>query len=362
MSKLFIFCLFSAVLLSCGDTSQPRSHAITEVDIIPVLEDSTLSVRALEVGTEYLFYGSRDHLGRIALEKEFKFSLDEMRITNNLHHFKNIMTYEDRPLEFRAIAEVRGDFFGISVGNPARLYRLKRKANQASLVYEEVHEKVFYDAMAFWNDKEGIAIGDPTDGCMSIIITRDGGSNWHKLTCDVIPQSLDGEAAFAASDTNIAIIGDKVWVATGGITSRVLYSADKGKSWSVSDLPVIQGKSTTGLYSLDFYNEQIGFGVGGDYTKPSANTANKLLTTDGGNTWTSMADKTNPGYRSCVQFVPHMNGQELVAVGFKGIDYSPDQGKTWRHLSDEGFYTIRFINDSTAYAGGTGRISQLIFR
>ena len=37
-------------------------------------------------------------------------------------------------------------------------------------------------------------------------------------------------------------------------------------------------------------------------------------------------------------------------------------GTFCKHLSDEGFYTIRFLNDSIAYAAGKGRISILTFR
>ena len=85
-------------------------------------------------------------------------------------------------------------------------------------------------------------------------------------------------------------------------------------------------------------------------------------TTDGGKTWAVIADGKSPGYRSCVQYIPNRNAKELVAVGFKGIDYSNDAGTNWKHLSDEGFYTIRFLNDSTAYAAGRGRISLLKFR
>ena len=75
-----------------------------------------------------------------------------------------------------------------------------------------------------------------------------------------------------------------------------------------------------------------------------------------------MANGKGPGYRSCVQYIPNSNGKELVAIGFKGIDYSNDSGDSWTHLSDEGFYTIRFLNDSVAYAAGNGRISKLTFR
>jgi photosystem II stability/assembly factor-like uncharacterized protein len=243
------------------------------------------------------------------------------------------------------------------------LYRASiNNFSEPVLVYQETHPKAFYDSMDFWNDQEGIAIGDPTDDCMSIIITRDGGETWTKLSCDDLPKAKEGEAAFAASDTNIAIVGDHTWVATGGKASRILYSPDKGKTWEVFDTPIIQGKETTGMYSLDFYDENNGFAIGGDYTKPNDTLNNKIRTIDGGKTWNVVANGKGPGYRSCVQYIPNSNAKELVAVGFKGIDYSNDSGGTWKHLSDEGFYTIRFLNDSVAYAAGQGRISKLIFK
>jgi hypothetical protein len=44
------------------------------------------------------------------------------------------------------------------------------KRHQTQTVYEEIHEKVFYDSMRFWNDRDGIAIGDPTQDYLSILI------------------------------------------------------------------------------------------------------------------------------------------------------------------------------------------------
>ena len=214
--------------------------------------------------------------------------------------------------------------------------------------------------MEFWNDQEGIAIGDAIDGCLSVIITRDGGNTWNKLSCDKLPVASDGEGAFAASDTNIAIVGNKTWVATTAV--RIYYSEDKGKTWEVIDTPIIKEKETEGIYSIDFYDEQNGFGIGGDYTKPADSSANKIRTQDGGKSWQLVGQNQSPGYRSCVQYVPNKEGKELVAIGFKGIDYSHDYGNTWKHLSDEGFYTLRFLNDSVAYAAGAGRISKLTFK
>ena len=63
-----------------------------------------------------------------------------------------------------------------------------------------------------------------------------------------------------------------------------------------------------------------------------------------------------------MQYVPNSDAKGLVAIGFEGIDYSSDGGTSWTSLSDEGFYTFRFLNDSVAFAAGKGRIVQLDFK
>ena len=141
-----------------------------------------------------------------------------------------------------------------------------------------------------------------------------------------------------------------------------MYSPNKGKTWEVYQTPIVQGIETTGMYSIDFYDDNNGFAIGGDYIKAADSSANKIRTKDGGKTWQLVAQNESPGYRSCVQYVPHSNAKALVAVGFNGIDYSNSAGASWTHLSDEGFYTIRFLNDSVAYAAGNKRIAKLSFR
>ena len=121
-------------------------------------------------------------------------------------------------------------------------------------MYSESDAAVFYDSMDFWNAQEGIAMGDPTDDCLSILLTKDSGENWYKVPCEQLPNTVIGEAAFAASDTNISIVGDHVWIASGGVVSRVFYSSDKGHSWTVFNTPIVQGTPTTGIYSIDFYD------------------------------------------------------------------------------------------------------------
>ncbi|SHH42514.1 WD40/YVTN/BNR-like repeat-containing protein [Winogradskyella jejuensis] len=351
--RLLVICFLLICLGSCTSEKRIKSRSFSEVKIETLLQDSTLNVRALDI--------MKDRVVVATSKGEFYSLVDDSDIFAQIF----FINYQDsiNMNNFRAVSQIKyynpsrlPAVLGITISSPTKLFKDGR------LVYKETHPKAFYDSMDFWNDQEGIAMGDPTDDCISIIITRDGGESWTKLSCDVLPKAVEGEAAFAASDTNIAIVGDDTWISTGGMASRIIYSPDKGKTWEIYDTPIIQGKPTTGIYSLDFYDAKNGFAIGGDYTKPDDSINNKIRTADGGKTWQVVGNGKSPGYRSCVQYVPNGDAQELVAIGFKGIDYSNDGGENWKHLSDEGFYTIRFLNDSVAYAAGNGRISKLIFK
>ena len=346
--KCFILPLILVVFLfSCGkkEIFKPRNFSKVEIEIL--LKDSLLSIRAIDIMNDNsLAFAANNGV----------FGL----FNNQTQSWKtSIQKHDTLDLHFRSAAHTETDFFILSIDNPALLYKTGDKGIM-ELVYMEEGEGVFYDSMNFWNNDEGIAVGDSTDGCLSVIITRDGGNTWTKLSCDVLPKGLDNEGAFAASNTNIVIIGDYTWVAT--TAGRVYYSSDKGATWEVTNTPIVKEKDTEGIYSMDFNDALNGFAFGGDYTKPDDNAANKIRTSDGGKTWELVAQNENPGYRSCVQYIPNRNGKELVANGFKGIDYSNDSGSTWKHISDEGFYAIRFLNDSIAYAAGAGRVAKLTFK
>jgi photosystem II stability/assembly factor-like uncharacterized protein len=266
-------------------------------------------------------------------------------------------------LEFRSIAQTANAVFILNVSNPALLYRVSKQTLETNLVYQEINEKVFYDSMQFWNNKEGIAIGDPTEGVFSIILTQDGGNSWYKIPTSNLPKLSEGEAAFAASNTNIVIKGNHTWIVSGGKKARVFYSANKGLSWSVYTTPIVQGKTMTGIFTADFYNAKIGYIAGGNYELPNQNYDNKAISSDGGKKWVLAAQNQGFGYASCVQYVPNGKGKELVSVGATGLHYSSDGGTSWKQLAtDTSLYTIRFINDSTAVAAGKNKMIRIHFR
>jgi photosystem II stability/assembly factor-like uncharacterized protein len=144
---------------------------------------------------------------------------------------ENVIKNDTFNLEFRSISITTNSVFILSIGSPALLFKIDKKTLNYRLVYEETKEKAFYDSMQFWDDENGIAVGDPTENCMSIIITKDGGNTWNKIACENLPIAVEGEAAFAASNTNISLANDMAFIATGGKEANILVGSDYGKNW-----------------------------------------------------------------------------------------------------------------------------------
>ncbi len=344
MKKLTILLLLSVIFLSC----KPSQVSFTSVKIDTLLINK-ISIRPITVSADKVWYAAdKNRVGSINLKDSRKLERSIMK--------------DSLKLEFRSIAQTSNSIFIVNVGNPALIYKFSKDLLIKKLVYEEHNPKVFYDSMQFWNDQEGIVVGDPIDNCLSILITRDGGTTWNKVSCNSLPQVEEGEAAFAASNTNIVIKGNTTWIVSGGKKSRVFISPDKGITWKVYNTPIIQGETMTGIFTADFYNNKIGFIAGGNYEKPQQNFGNKALTTNGGKTWKLVAENQGFGYASCIQYVPNSNGKQLVSVGASGLYYSKDSGKSWQQLStDASLYTLRFIDNFTAIAAGKDKMVKLVF-
>jgi len=343
--------LFTAVtLFSCKKQENVNYRASFETTSIDTLLNEEISIRALTIDGDKAWYaGSRGKYGWVSL--------------SGGKNFNGIASQDTLLPEFRAIAQTGTDVFIVNAGSPALLYKISKDGKRSKLVYTETGEKTFYDSMQFRNDKEGIAIGDPTDNCLSVIITTDGGETWTKKSCDLLPEIKEGEAAFAASNTNLVVKGNKTWIVSGGKRSRVFYSDDKGQHWKVYDTPIIQGKEMTGAFSLDFYDNEIGFAVGGNYEQLDKNSDNKIFTEDGGKNWKLVGQNKGFGYASCVQFVPKSKGNEIITVGPSGIYYSYDRGANWKKIAeDKSLHTIRFIDNKTAVAAGQNKILRLRFK
>ncbi len=344
--RLIIILSFVIILSACKTEITPRNLESVSIEEVKIDSASIRAIHVLKDST--LFFATSN--GLIGMTSGFNNSVMTSEIK-----------YDTITPHFRSIASNGNSLFVLSVGNPALLY--KYTDGESHLVYKEEHKNVFYDAMAFFDAKNGIAMGDPTDDCLSIIRTDDGGNSWTKIACDNLPKIIKGEAAFAASNTNIAIVNSNVWIVTGGQRSRVFHSPDMGNTWQVYNTPITQGGKMTGIYSVDFYDSKNGIIFGGNWEKKNDMKSNKAITTDGGKTWKLVADNRNPGYKSCVQYIPSTNGKELIAVGSTGVSFSNDGGNTWKEVStDKDYYTIQFVDKNIAWLAGKNKIGKLILK
>ena len=339
-SKIYIISLLFFVGIASGQNKIP---AFQKIAIESLLSDK-ISIRAILIDKNKIFYAAdKNRFGYIDMKTKVK---TEHKIV--LDTFK---------LEFRSIAQTKKHIFILCVGNPALLYKIDKKTMAPKLVYKEKNEKVFYDSMHFKDAKNGMAMGDPTEKCLSVIITNDGGNTWHKQTCDNIPQTIDGEAAFAASNTNLILQGDSAWMVSGGKKARIFRSNNFGKLWQSYSTPIAQGEAMTGIFSADFYDEKNGIIAGGNYEKPLQNFGNKATTSDGGKTWKLVAENSGFGYSSCVQYVPSSNAKSIVSVGMTGVFYSDNAGETWTQISEESsLFVLKFIGKDSFIAAGKDKI------
>ncbi len=345
--SLFLFVL-SLVFFSCGSKSAIITfNKLESLASIDTLFTDKISIRAIEIDQNKIWYaGDKNRFGYFDL-------------TTNQRIERKINS-DSLQIEFRSIAQTSHSVFILSVGNPALLYKINKHDLSFKLVYREIHEKVFYDAIRFIDTKRGIAIGDPTEDTFSIITTVDGGETWIKLSNTNLPKLAIGEAAFAASNTNIGVKGNRIFLFSGGIKSRVFVSDDFCQTWQVYETPIVQGQAMTGIFSGDFLNEKTGIIVGGNYEVQSDNNKNKAITFNGGQTWKLIGNNQGFGYASCVQFFPHSNGKKIICVGTTGIYSSFDQGDNWEKVADDKeLFTIRFQNSKTAILAGKNKLVRM---
>ena len=274
------------------------------------------------------------------------------------------LTVTAETLDFRDIDAIDAQTaYILSAGNgPAsRIYKTTDAGKTWTMQFKSDDPKAFLDAMSFWDADHGIVFGDSIDGQFYIMTTSNGGRVWSRVPAANLPPALQNEGAFAASGTNIALFGKShAWIGTGGASkSRVLHTADGGRSWQVADTPLASGQSA-GIFSIAFRDAKNGVVAGGDYRKEQEAVDNLAVTSDGGVTWTIV--KGLSGFRSVVAYVP--GTKTLIALGPSGGDYSTDDGQTWTAISGPGFDTFSFVpRKSTGWgAGAKGAIGKLEFR
>ena len=229
-------------------------------------------------------------------------------------------------LDFRSLAafdERRAIL--LSAGSPARMFKTADSGESWREVYRNESPDIFFDALRFADESRGYALADPIGGRFVLLETLDGGETWNELPG---PQAMPGEGAFAASNSALAVQGDRLWFGTGGSVARVFRATDRGRTWEGVQVPAPSGAPSRGVFSIAFVSDLRGALVGGDYKAPDEPGA-FATTEDGGITW--KPGKPPAGYRSSVVF---LGSVRLVATGTSGTDSTEIVG-WWRREPTE---------------------------
>ncbi|MCY7409689.1 MAG: hypothetical protein LH473_05405 [Chitinophagales bacterium] len=315
------------------------------------------NIRAIEVlNDSVVWFAGSGGVYSFTNDNGATFTIDSLKADTLIHEFRSIAVLNEYTILL------------MNAGSPAYIFKSDDIGVSWKVVYENDDAEIFFDALKFADEKNGIAIGDPIRDCFQIIITHDGGETWQQVLCKPIPHSLSGEAAFASSNSSIDIIGKSIWFATGGLHSRVFASQDLGEHWKVIDAPIIAGKELTGIFSLDFFDRYNGIIGGGDYNDKASKISTVAITSDEGKIWKPIAEEDAPPFVSCIQYQPNSAGYNIIAACLPGIYLSDNKGLLWTKLPDENgneiksiFYTFRFSPSGKVawFAGAKGKIARL---
>lgn len=245
----------------------------------------------------------------------------------------------------------------LAVDSPGLILRTFDGGESWQEVHRDNRSGIFLDALHFLNKDEGMAVGDPIDGKILLLRTADGGRSWQSYP-NTYPAPMEGEAFFAASGGNIVTLkkAETLFV-SGGKQSRVFYA---GQAF---ELPLKQGETSTGANAIALKHPNRKRGgrhwvvVGGDFAKDKEKDGNFCFSRDGGASW-QQASKPPQGYRSGITYV---RGNNLIACGTSGVDWSRDGGRNWTLISSVGYHVVQKAKDGKAVylAGGNGRIGKL---
>jgi len=318
-------------------------HTTTRAQQIKILtSEQNCSIRGLSVVNDQTVWVSGSN-GTVGL------SIDG----GNTFQWMTVKGYEKR--DFRDIEAFDAKTAIImGIDTPAIILKTTDAGKTWKKVFEDKRTGMFLDAMEFWNELSGIVVGDPVDGKIFIARTFDGGNTWRGLPDAYYPTAEKGEAMFASSGTNVRKLAkDEACFVTGGMRSRLFIRDQK------IDLPIVQGKETTGANSIAVWDKKNFIIVGGDFNNATSTEKNCVISKNAGKSF--MVPFTTPsGYRSCVEYI---SKKLVITCGITGVDISDDGGMNWRTISAQGFHVVRKAIKGKAVflAGSKGRIARLLY-
>ncbi len=196
------------------------------------------------------------------------------------------------------------------------------------------------DFVHFFNETDGVAMGDPNSLGFVIYTTTNGGNTWTLVPYSNIPANLSGETGV----TNLySAVGNTLWFTTS--KGRIYKTIDKGATWTVTNTGL------SGTCTPTFKDANIGI------VTLNASPYTLRKTTDGGATWTTI---TPTGTFLVAPNLAYVKGTQSMWVDVSatqsstGSSFSLDDCASFTNI-DMGaaqYTSVAFIDSLTGWAGG----------
>ncbi len=257
-------------------------------------------------------------------------------------------------LDFRAVVAFSADeafLMSAGSGDQSRIYHTADAGRHWQLQFSNAYPKGFFDSMVFWDRTHGVVLGDPIPDesgklKFELLLTEDG-QTWRPIPPLQLPAALEGEGAFAASNTCVAILHSgklenpdpNIWFGSGGKAARVFHSPDRGKTWQVFDTPILDGPDSAGIFSIAFRDALHGVIAGGDYKHPNDDGPNLAFTEDGGKTWT-LSDLHPQAFFSAVAYDHRVNEEAIREQAIRAKAESEGKKTRMRPILPERLFLV----------------------
>lgn len=262
-------------------------------------------------------------------------------------------------LQFRDVHGVDANtayLLSIGNGSDSRIFKTSDAGATWRTQFVNRDTSAFYDCFDFWSPDSGIVASDAVGRAMIARTTTNGGASWELVPPVAMPRAIEGEGSFAASGTCVVTRpGGHAWIASN--KGRVIHTPDYGRSWSAVRAPISVSDSV-GVVSVAFRDARNGVAFGG-FGAASRDTL-VAITNDGGGTWSVRSRPAMRGGVSGGAYVPG-TARAIVAAGFTGAAFSPNEGSTWVPLDTANYWGIGFAPRGRVgwIVGRGGRIVRL---
>ncbi|HMQ48912.1 MAG TPA: T9SS type A sorting domain-containing protein [Saprospiraceae bacterium] len=212
----------------------------------------------------------------------------------------------------------------------------------------------YVDFVHFWDEQNGIVMGDPTPSendpipFYEIYRTSDGGSSWQRIPSANIP-AANGEFGIAG---DYEVHGDHVWFSSADASTffprRIFHSKDRGLTWEVLD-------PGDRFVFFSFADSLHGITA----IRQVANSPDVTInyTDDGGQSWTELPTYNSPEPAIDYILIPESHfilmSKRVDNINGPFLTYlSKDLGQSWQEISNGEFIAnMDFSSPTVGYAG-----------